>query len=1094
MAGFLDEEDSLNLNGLSLGGLDNINLGGLGDTKKTDPLATSWDNFKIGFGGGLQTLDDLMNSDGFLSNWGESLEKSGEIGKEDYQPKYEGDFGEQQGFDKLGWAIEKAKENAAGSGTVLALSILGMMTAPASVPGAVGVMATRFALQKGIPAALAAFLNLDDVANTHVERSGKPVSEYTGQEKINLTAGTALVTALDLIVPGKIAKGFGGKSIDVRQSLQEIASTLNNFEKMKFANALMIGLKKSSAVALFEGATETVQDWIAELTSKTRGADINAMDSAGTFATGSIMGKAFGTIPGYQAATQNKREAKQGQKILDASNLEKLQDAGKKFGTGVQNYEKQYQELVDSYEGPELDVKLKELAPVEDVVPELTEFKRLDRTPLQKFGSIIGDSLLNRSTEMIEKQRINTKTGKDMFHLNRALRGFGDVESGTGQEQTSPSFNTLKHNNVGELLTPFGNIRDKWTTAYPLIGQFGGKIGQNIDTYFGQSLENKIDPAIKGAVAKQLGAKKMAELERDIKTTKKLQLKVFNSLAKALGKDGLKINFQKDYLTRGIDKKAVKADPKAFLLSLKDDVVIEETKDPVTKEIIETAEQVRQRILNDILNDIDPSVQTSEQIRKVKTRTGTGRPTFEKSRDGRWNKLNEQFRKKSAFESVGDYLLNASTRLASADAFGANSANRLNDDINHLLENNVITNPEAQKMWDMYDAVHNVYKRPQDDTARTRQLAYKTIATAAAVKYLGMATISSITEPAWIIQRNGLINTMKAAPIMAANVLVGIKRSIYAGGVGKRPSSSFGRDLIRTMGFAVDPAMNERVQKLFAGDRNEFLGVYFRTPAGLFLTQYTNFVRTWAAVAGLKRIQGEAKKLKNMKGNRRQRLASELRENGMTIEDFQSIYRAGGNKIDIMNDNFLETTITKSNGTQTRVRDLMIPWLRKLVTDVALEPTATNRPLWMSNPDMQLLAQLKSFPILFGNTIAKRAIRKLNPKSCTPDVMGQMSTLAAIGAALGLAALAMAIKDEIRGSEREHGPIDLVSAIGVPLIGETSLSGYIGGPAVSIIDDFLKSAYGNGLAETLAGTPEQFYDILLRATVGSLGAEALEND
>ena len=124
MAGFLDEEDSLNLNGLSLDGLDNINLSGLGDTKKTDPLATSWDNFKIGFGGGLQTLDDLMSSDGFLSNWGEALEKSGEIGKEDYQPEYEGDFGEQQGFDKLGWAIEKAKENAAGSGAVLALSIL----------------------------------------------------------------------------------------------------------------------------------------------------------------------------------------------------------------------------------------------------------------------------------------------------------------------------------------------------------------------------------------------------------------------------------------------------------------------------------------------------------------------------------------------------------------------------------------------------------------------------------------------------------------------------------------------------------------------------------------------------------------------------------------------------------------------------------------------------------------------------------------------------------------------------------------------------------------------------------------------------------
>jgi hypothetical protein len=357
-----------------------------------------------------------------------------------------------------------------------------------------------------------------------------------------------------------------------------------------------------------------------------------------------------------------------------------------------------------------------------------------------------------------------------------------------------------------------------------------------------------------------------------------------------------------------------------------------------------------------------------------------------------------------------------------------------------------------------------------------------------------MATISSITEPAWIIQRNGIINTMKAAPILAGTFLKGIKRSIYQGGVGTAPTSSFGRDLIRLMGFAVDPAMNERVEKLFAGDRNEFLGVYFRTPAGAFLTQYTNFVRTWAAAAGLKRIESEARRLKNMKGARKQRLVQELRENGMTIDDFNAIYRAGGNKIDVMNDAFLETMITKSDGTQTRVRDLLVPWLRKLTTDVALEPTATNRPLWMSNPDMQLLAQLKSFPILFGNTIARRVIRKLNPKSCTPALMSQMSTIAATGAALGLAALAMEIKKEIRGSERETTLVDLISAIGLPLVGETSLSGYIGGPAVSIVDDFLASAYGNGLAETLAETPEQFFDIILRATVGALGAEAFKED
>jgi hypothetical protein len=143
---------------------------------------------------------------------------------------------------------------------------------------------------------------------------------------------------------------------------------------------------------------------------------------------------------------------------------------------------------------------------------------------------------------------------------------------------------------------------------------------------------------------------------------------------------------------------------------------------------------------------------------------------------------------------------------------------------------------------------------------------------------------------------------------------------------------------------------------------------------------------------------------------------------------------------------------------------------------------------------MQLLAQLKSFPILFGNTIARRVIRKINPKQCTPDFMGQMGAVAAVGAALGMASLALAIKDEIRGSEREHGPIDIVGAIGVPLIDVTSITGYVGGPALGIADKFLSSMRSEGLAETLGKTPEEFFDIILRATVGTIGAEAFGDD
>ena len=88
----------------------------------------------------------------------------------------------------------------------------------------------------------------------------------------------------------------------------------------------------------------------------------------------------------------------------------------------------------------------------------------------------------------------------------------------------------------------------------------------------------------------------------------------------------------------------------------------------------------------------------------------------------------------------------------------------------------------------------------------------------------------------------------------------------------------------------------------------------------------------------------------------------------------------------------------------------------------------------------------------------------------------------------------MSIKDEIRGSDRERGPLDLLGAVGVPLVGEESVTGYVGGPALGLADKFLSSLYGDGLGETLAQTPEEFFDLILRATVGTLGAEALGDD
>ena len=85
-------------------------------------------------------------------------------------------------------------------------------------------------------------------------------------------------------------------------------------------------------------------------------------------------------------------------------------------------------------------------------------------------------------------------------------------------------------------------------------------------------------------------------------------------------------------------------------------------------------------------------------------------------------------------------------------------------------------------------------------------------------KLYELASISSITEPAWGVGRVGLANMLKATPTVAAHVVKGIIRTLYSR-QGKQANASFGRDLLNVMGMAINPKINEKVEMLMVGDR-----------------------------------------------------------------------------------------------------------------------------------------------------------------------------------------------------------------------------------------------------------------------------------
>jgi hypothetical protein len=112
--------------------------------------------------------------------------------------------------------------------------------------------------------------------------------------------------------------------------------------------------------------------------------------------------------------------------------------------------------------------------------------------------------------------------------------------------------------------------------------------------------------------------------------------------------------------------------------------------------------------------------------------------------------------------------------------------------------------------------------------------------------------------------------------------------------------------------------------------------------------------------------------------------------------------------------------LSKEDAREITVRDLLVPWLHKVVDDVVVHPKATNKPMWMSDPKLAIIAQLKTFPVVFGNTVVKRLLKKLNPKQCNPDFGAAVGAAGAIAMAYALVYVGEMLKDALKGQDFEE--------------------------------------------------------------------------
>ena len=1100
--------------------------------KGSNSLGYSFDRAMKAGGRGLS---DLLPRMGLyvpqgIQDYSAKLQEAGETGMEDYAPEYAGEITQQSLKDVPGFLGEKLAENA----TAMGITMFGLTLGQSLMKGP-GVSKVIGAGITGATFGFNYLMLLDEAVETHAAAAGKTVDELTESEIGNASFTAIQNAGLDFILPGIWARSMNKAGLPAKKSLKELAKNLKATDKEKIGSMLYKGAKQTLKSSLIEGGIESAQQANMMRTSVLGTAGINPESMLTDFAVGAAGGGLYGTPASISEATSVNRSRKADKFLLDFDDYQKKVAASDKYLEDVAAYEKEYDSLVKQFDsitkagkkgteyGPlvgnkdftidtinklgnlsgtnkpfNLNAVKGKIAPpikdidanVADIIPELWNAQEDAKGVLGNIKDAIADLTLRRSSDMLKDIPKDVQTGKQMAAFLDVQSSIVDTESSSGKTQgVSKSFDTLRHKYIGDYVNKFEKIKNKWTRHVPLSGEMFGNVRPAVNRYIAAKLEEKNERPLynlaeaESEVISLLGNSKKLELDKDIQQIAKIQDNIWTKLSKVLGKDGLSIGHQKGYLTRGIDYKAAKRNPEGFKLSLKNDVGLS----------TEQAEQV----LNNVLNDVDPNVYTSEQIRAGLDQTeGLGPSPFEQTRTGSWDNLSTEFRNQDTLNSIERYLFSGVTRIASAEAFGGDKANKYNSAIKTLKDSGILNDSQTEKLWGIYDAYHNVYKKPRNEKQRALVQGMKGLSTVTAISYLGLATISSWTEPMWIGQRVGWYNMLKAAPIISGYALKGLANSIYGGSEGKSPTTAFGKDLLRVMGMALNPAMSERIDKLMAGDRNITLNYFFRSPGAMWLTQYTNFVRVWTAAAGLHMIQNQLNKVNSMNKTNRALLESELRENGMSMEDFKKIGSLANGDIrnSILDDNFLDSTFTNSKGNEISVRDVMIPWMRKITTDVALEPTGANRPLWMSDPNMLLLAQLKSFPILFGNTIARRLNAKMNPQICSPDLVGRLGTISAISAAVGMAALAMAVKDAIKGVEEDRGIMETVSAVGVPLIGEISdskIGGYIVGPGPALVDNWIKTATGGN---PFGDTAEEIFKLFLNTTTGRIGSEAFMGD
>ena len=371
---------------------------------------------------------------------------------------------------------------------------------------------------------------------------------------------------------------------------------------------------------------------------------------------------------------------------------------------------------------------------------------------------------------------------------------------------------------------------------------------------------------------------------------------------------------------------------------------------------------------------------------------------------------------------LNKYIINAARRRGIQDL--QNRYGKRGDELG-------LTPLERDRLRDTFQALQNNYKRIEGRTAKKIS---DFLVTFGYITTLPFAGLVSLSEPAVILSRvnpkHAIMAGMRAGRVTLDKAI----RSI----IPKHKISELENEY-NAMQQTADLALTDIVRDLGETTFNRRItNAFFKAT---LLAQVTQFSRQMAYSAAKSQLQedlllvsdemaiGEptvagasARKrlremgLRNIFSERKKLLKEDDRQALQKVED-QSLLWAKG-EIEV-------------------APDLIRNSLAKTVDEVIMSPNVVNRPLWMSDPRLAMVAQLKGFMMVFGNTIGPKlwtdVIKPMSPVHRTREgLKGKMPTLElestlkyGLMFTMFLAAMygLQTVKDAIRYEDEDDSPL-----------------------------------------------------------------------